>query len=129
MACIPFKFNHCLQANEYYYCTCKKRNFHVTFLKRNQTYSLSARAHNCFRCWFCLMVEIKVKKLWNKRNNIVHFTSLLADFFSFLNKFKHIYTTPDFDEIGTFDELRNSFGYFLDDFAPCLCCHGEEGPI
>ena len=41
MACIPFKFNYWLQANEYYYCTCKKRTFHVTFLKRNQTYSLS----------------------------------------------------------------------------------------
>ena len=91
MACIPFKLHHHLLANEFYYCSCRVRIFKIKFLKRKQDYSLNVRAQNCFHCWFLFMMEIKVKKHFKYRNNIVHFASLLGDFFTFINKFKYIY--------------------------------------
>ena len=129
MACIPFKINYWLQANEYYYCSCKRHTFNITFLKRNKKYFLASRAGNCFHCWFVMMVEIKVKKIYAKRNNIVHFASSLADFFSFLVKFKHINSRPNYEPVSEFDGPYVAFGYFLDEWAPCFCLHGEGGPF
>ena len=85
MACVPFKINYWLQANEYYYCTCKRRTFNITYLERNVKYSVASKANNCFHCWFIMMIEIKVNKIYKKRNNLVHFASSLTDFFCFFS--------------------------------------------
>ena len=75
-----------------------------------------------------MMAEIKVKKIYAKRNNIVHFASSLADFFSFLVKFKHINSRPNYEPVSEFDGPYAAFGYFLDECSPCFCLHGEGGP-
>ena len=85
MACVPFKINYWLQANKYYYCTCKRRTFNITYLKRNVKYSVASGANNCFHCSFIMMIEIKVNKIYKKRNNLVHSASSLADFFRFFS--------------------------------------------
>ena len=92
MACVPFKINYWLQANEYYYCTCKRRTFNITYLERNVKYSVASKANNCFHCWFIMMIEIKVNKIYKKRNNLVHFASSLADFFLLFQLNLNIYT-------------------------------------
>ena len=129
MACIPFKFYHHLQANEFYYYSCKFRIFKIKFLRRNTDYSMNVRARNCFHCWFLFMVEIKVKILLKYKNNIVHFPSLLSDFFSFVNKFNYIYYSPDFENSEYYDSMYNSFSYFLDKYDSCLCYHPPSGPF
>ena len=45
------------------------------------------------------MVEIKVNLLFKYKNNLVYFASLLDDFFKFINKYKYIYTSPNFQNI------------------------------
>ena len=129
MACIPFKLYHHLIANEFYYCSCRFRIFKIKFLKINKDYSVNVRANNCFHFWFVFMLEIKVKKPFNKRNNIVHFTSLLIDFFSFINKFKYIYLSPDFQNSKYFDSMFDSFPHFLNEYDSCLCYHPQSGPF
>ena len=129
MACIPFKLYQQLMANEFYYCSCRFRIFKIKFLKINQDYSINVRANNCFHCWFLFMMEIKVKKLFKNRNNIVHFASLLSDIFSFLNKFKYIYLSPDFENCKYYDSMYNSFSYFLDEYNSCLWYHSTSGPF
>ena len=70
--CIPFK----LMANEYWYCTCKRRNFIIT-KKKKKSYTISSQAHNCFHCWFTFLIEIKIKIIYKKRNNLVQLAILL----------------------------------------------------
>ena len=90
---------------------------------------MNVRARNCFHCWFLFMVEIKVKILLKYKNNIVHFPSLLSDFFSFVNKFNYIYYSPDFENSEYYDSMYNSFSYFLDKYDSCLCYHPPSGPF
>ena len=127
MAYIPFKLYHDLLVNEFYYCSCKFRIFKTRFLKRKQEYSTNVRAKNCFHCWFLFMIEIKVKILFKYRNNIVRFASLLGDFFSFINKLKYIYISPDFQNSEYYDVLYNSFSYYLNENDSCLCFHLLSG--
>ena len=129
MACILFKFYHYLLFHEFYYCSCRSRIFKIHFLKRNVDYKINVRARNCFHCWFIFMVEIKVKKLFKYKNNIVHFASLLGDFFSFINALKYIYCSVDFQNSEYYDSMYYSFSYYLDQYEPCLCHHPPSGPF
>ena len=79
--CIPFKIYQELMANEYWFCTCKKRIFHIT--QKNKTYTAVGRAQNCFHCWFTFLIEIKVKNIYKKRKSLVHLANLLTEIFYF----------------------------------------------
>lgn len=57
--CIPFKFYQELRANEFWYCTCKPKNFIVT--KNGKNYKIAGRPENCFYCWFSFLIEIKIR--------------------------------------------------------------------
>ena len=129
MVCVPFKLYHHLLANEFYYCSCKFRIFKIRFLRRNQDYSMNVRAKNCFHCWFLFMIEIKVKILFKYRNSIVHFASLLADFSAFINEFKYIYLSPDFENSEHYVSMFNSFSYFVNEYDSCLCYCPPSGPL
>ena len=75
-------------------------------------------------------MEIKLKKLYKDKNNLIRFTSLLIDFFSFINKFKYIYVQPDYTNVKYFDLRRESFHYYLSESDSCLsCCCSESGPF
>lgn len=123
LRCIPFKLYQELMANEYYLCTCKRRIFTIT--KNNESYSICARAHNRFHCWFMFLLEIKIKIIYKKRNNLVHLTSLLINFFNLINKFKYIYQSPNFQNIveGGYNQ---TFSYYLDKKLGCLCYDNES---
>ena len=125
MACIPFKFYHYSLFHEFYYCSCRSRIFKIHFLKRNVDYKINVRSKELFS----LLVEIKVKKLFKYRNNIVHFASLLGDFFSFINEFKYIYCSVDFQNSEYCNSMYYSFSYYLDQYEPCLCHHPPSGPF
>ena len=129
MRCIPFKFYHKLLANEYYYCTCRRRTFHITYLERKKNYSITIRAYNCFHCWFLTMIEIKVEKLFQYKNDIVRFASLLSDFFAFINNFKDIYLSPNFENFDYYDCSSLSFSFFLNEYDSCLCSCPLTGPL
>ena len=78
------------------------------------------------------MVKIKIKIFFKNRNNIVHFAYLLIDFFTFINKFKYIYLSPDFSKVELNyenDLLYNSFHYYLNEWDSCLCYHALCGPF
>ena len=121
MACIPFKLYNHLLANEFYYCSCKFRIFKIRFLRRKQDYSMNVRARNCFHCWFLLLVEIKVKIIFEYRNNIFRFASLLGDFFKLINEFKYIYLLPNFKNTKYYDSMFNFFSYYLNEYDSCFC--------
>ena len=124
---IPFKLGQKVQSREFFHCTCQRRHFKVTFLERNIEWGVSPRARNCFHCWFVFLMEIKLKKLYKHKNKLIRFTSLLTDFFSFINKFKYIYIRPDYTNVKYFDLRHESFHYYLND--SCLCCCSESGPL
>ena len=84
---------------------------------------------NCFHCWFVFLIKIKLEKIYKYRNNLVYFASLLSDFFSLINKFKHIYIQPDYTNIEFYDLKFESFGYYLGKWDSCLCCCSESGPL
>ena len=116
--CIPFKFYNQLIANEFYYCTCKYRIYNI--FKTGQTdniYSMSVLPKNCFHCWFLFMIEIKIKLLFKYKDNIVRFTSLLDSFLKFINQYKYIYFSPNFQNID-YD--------YLNVYDLCLCCYSSE---
>ena len=92
-------------------------------MKRNVYYSMKKRPNNCFHCWFVFTLEIKVKKLFKYKYNLVHFGSLLGDFFLFINEFKYIYFSPNFENIEHTDTMFYSFCYYLDNKKSCLCHH------
>ena len=124
---IPFKLGQKVQSREFFHCTCRRRHFKVTFLERNIEWGVSPRARNCFHCWFVFLMEIKLKNLYKRKNNLIRFISLLTDFFSFINKFKYIYIRPDYTNVKYFDLRHESFHYYLND--SCLCCCSESGPL
>ena len=68
--CIPFKLGQKVQSEEFFHCTCQKRHFKVTFLKRNIEWGVSPRARNCFHCWFVFLMEIKLKKSYTNTKTI-----------------------------------------------------------
>ena len=72
------------------------------------------------------MIEIKIKIFFKNRDKIVHFASLLSDFFAFINKFKYIDASPDFSNV-EIDMLYDSFHYYLNETDPCLCYHPSYG--
>ena len=123
LRCIPFKFYQELIANEYWLCTCKRRIFTIT--KKNKTYSICVRANNCFLCWFIFLVEIKIKTIYKKRNNLVHLVNLLIDFFNLMNKFKYIYQSPNFQNMVETDYYE-TFNYYLDEKLGCLCNNNKS---
>ena len=130
LRCIPFKFGQKVQSTEFFHCICRQRLFKVTFLERNIEWGVSPRARNCFHCWFVFLMEIKLKKLYKDKNNLIRFTSLLIDFFSFINKFKYIYVQPDHTNVKYFDLRYESFHYYLSENDSCLCCCcSESGPF
>ena len=129
LQCIPFKFGQKIKSEEFYLCTCRRRYFKVTFLERNVTWGVSPRARSCFHCWFIILIEIKLKILYKYRNNLIHFTSLLIDFFSFINKFKYIYIRPDYTNSQYFDLRHKFFHYYLNENDSCLCYCSESGPF
>ena len=130
LRCIPFKFGQKVQSTEFFHCICRQRLFKVTFLERNIESGVSPRARNCFHCWFVFLMEIKLKKLYKDKNNLIRFTSLLIDFFSFINKFKYIYVQPDHTNVKYFDLRCESFHYYLSENDSCLCCCcSESGPF
>ena len=107
-----------------------KEFFKVTFLERYIEWGVSPRARNCFHCWFVFLMEIKLKKLYKHKNNLIRFTSLPIDFFSFINKFKYIYVQPDYTNVKYFDLRHESFHYYLSENDSCLCCCcPESGPF
>ena len=128
MGCIPFKLYYNLLADEFYYCSCKLRLYKITFLQRKREYTKLVRAENCFHCWFLFMLEIKIKIFFKNRDKIIHFASLLSDFFAFINKFKYIYVSPDFSNV-EIDMSYDSFHYHLNETDPCLCYHLSYGPF
>ena len=129
MACIPFKFYQYILSHEFYYCSCRRRIFKIHFLKRNVYYSMNIRPKSCFHCWFVFMLEIKVKKLFKHKDNLVYFASLLGDFFLFLNESKYIYFSPNFENIEHIDAMFYCFCYYLDEYNPCLNHHPPAGPF
>ena len=129
MACIPIKFYLYKLSHEFYYCRCRFKILKIHFLKRNVYCSMNVRSKNCFHCWFAFMIKIKVKKLFKYKNNVVHFASPLGDFFLFINKFRYIYFSPNFENIEHFDAMFYSFCYYLDENEPCLCHHLPAGPF
>ena len=121
---VMFEFLHYLVAViEFWYCTCKKRIFHITY-QNGKTYKLTARAENCFHCWFVFLIKIKINIIYKKRNNLVHLASLLIDFFKLINKFKYIYQKPDYQNMD-FD-YYNSFNWYFNENLSCLCYNNKS---
>ena len=121
LRCIPFKLYQELIANEYWFCTCKSRIFTITRKdKPNYYYQISIRSQNCFHCWFIFLVEIKIKIIYKKRNNLVHSASLLIDFFNLINKFKYIYQRPNYQNIVE-TNYYETFNSYLNENLGCLC--------
>ena len=61
--CISFKFGQKIRYQEFWFCTCKRRTFKITYVERKKEYSITTRAKNCFHCWFVFLIEIKLDKL------------------------------------------------------------------
>ena len=121
LQCISFRFYNKLIADEFFYCFCKRRIFNITKPSNPDFFhSMAVRARNCFFFWFVNMVEIKVNILFKYKNNLVRFVSLLDDFFKFINKYKYIYTSPNFQNI-EYDYFE-TFYFYLDPYKLYLCC-------
>ena len=122
--CIPFRFYQELVANTFWYCECKKRTFFIT--KQNtKPYTYISEPENCFHCWFTFLIEIKIKIVFKKRDNLVHLASSLIEFFKLINKFKYIYVQPNYEEINHFDNYE-SFNYYLNPNLGCLCYNNDS---
>ena len=126
---IPFKLGHKVKFEEFYYCTCWRRYFNITFLKRKVEWGVLPTARNCFHCWFVFLMEIKLKTLYKYKNNLIRFTSLLIDFLSFINQFKYIYVRPNYTNVEYFDLKSGSFHYYLDKNDSYLCYCSDSGPF
>ena len=126
LRCIPFTFGQKVQSTEFFHCTCRQRLFKVTFLERNIEWGVSPRARNCFHCWFVFLMKIKLRKLYKYKNNLIRFTSLPIDFFSFMIKFKYIYVQPDYTNVKYFNLRCESFHQYLSENDSCLCCCCSE---
>ena len=126
---IPFKLGQKVKSEEFYHCTCQRRYFEVTFLKRKVKCGVSPRAQNYFYCWFAFLMEIKLKTLYKYRNNLICFTSLLLDFFSFINQSKYVYVQPNYTNDEYFNLKCESFHYYLNERDSCLCYGSVSGPF
>ena len=120
--CIPFRLYQEIVAHEYWFCTCRKRIFHIT--KKNKTPTVVNRAQNCFHCWFIFLIEIKVKNIYKKRESLVHLASLLTEFFNLINKFKYIYQTPNYQNMEY--NYYEIFTYYLNENLGCLCTNNKS---
>ena len=119
LQCMPFKFCNKLVADGFFYCVCNIRGFNIT-LNPNFFYSIAVRARNCFFCWFVNMFEIKVELLFKYRNNMVRLISLLDNFLKFIDKYKYIYISPNFQNMEY--DFFETFNFYLDLYKLCLCC-------
>ena len=126
---IPFKLGHKVRSKEFYYCTCRRGYFRVTFLKTKCEWGVSPRAQNCSHWWFVFLMEIKLETLYKYRNNLIRFTSLPIDFFSFINQFKYIYIRPGYTNVEHFDLMIESFHYYLNEDNSLLCNCSDSGPL
>ena len=118
-ACIPFRLYQELMANLFWYCRCKRRIFYIT-TETNKKYNHISDPENCFYCWFTFLIKIKVKLIYKKKDNLVHLTSALIEFFELLNKFKYIYIQPNYEKIDYFENYE-TFSYYLNPNLGCLC--------
>ena len=74
-------------------------------------------------------MEIKLEILCKYRNNLIRFTSLPIDFFSFINQFKYIYIRPGYTNVEHFDLMIESFHYYLNEDNSLLCNCSDSGPL
>ena len=122
--CFPFRLYQELMANLFWYCTCKRRVFHVTY-HNNKQYKQISDPQNYFYCWFTFLIKIKVKIIYKKKDNLVHLASALIEFFELVNKFKYIYIRPNYEKIDYFDNYE-TFNYYLNPNLGCLCCNNKS---
>lgn len=127
--CIPFLLYRDLFANNFWYCNCKTRTFFIT-PEKSKPYTIISNPENCFYCWFLFLIKIKVKIIYKKKDNLVHLCSCLIEFFTLIDKFKHIYIRPNYDNIDKYEvswwfNAYETFKLYFEANYVCLCCNKD----